>query len=84
MPTCDGCGKKCKEGSQVYKLQLSQRAHEDSIKGVFIKANNDADLCNTCFLNMCKNGYKPNWVKLQKNEQTGKWTEIDEQTKLNE
>lgn len=80
---CDTCGKEIKSGAQ-YSLQYSQKTPKgESKKGVFIKANNPADQCHKCFTEMCKNGYKPNWVTLKKNEQSGKWEEVDPQETLN-
>lgn len=78
---CDSCGKKCKEGDEVYKLQISKRGNQDSVKGEFVKANNDADMCHPCFMKMATTGYKPNWIKLRKN-QDGKWVEVDDQQRL--
>ena len=80
---CDACGKEAKTG-MVYKLQISQRGNEDTPKGVFIKANNDADMCHNCFLKLAKNGFKPDWQKLKKNEQSGKWEVVDDQTKIDD
>lgn len=64
-----------------YSLQINQKG---SGKGVFIKSDSPLDMCHDCLLSVCKNGYKPKWIKLKKNDSTGKWDEVDEQTKLNE
>ena len=39
-------------------------------------------MCHPCFLEICKNGYKPDWSTLVKNADTGKWDILDEQEKL--
>ena len=76
---CDFCANDI-VSEMKYKLQISQRG--SPVKGEFIKANNDADMCQECFLKICKNGYAPNWITLKKNEQTSKWEEIDPQKKI--
>ena len=72
--TCDFCGKKIKEG-MTYRHQISQRG---GTLGKFTKANNDADQCHECFLEMCKTGYKPIWTTLVKDPDTKKWNPIPE------
>ena len=68
-----------------YRLQYSQNAQKgESVKGRFVKADNQADQCHKCFLTMCKNGYKPIWQTLVKNEATGKWNVEDPQKTLEE
>ena len=72
MPSiCDFCGKEI-HTEMEYKLQISQKGKKGT-KGKFIKAQNNADMCHVCFLEVCKNGYKPDWIALVKNEETGKW-----------
>jgi len=79
---CDFCGQDITKGMQ-YRLQYSQKSPKgESKKGEFVKANNQADQCHKCFTEMCKNGYKPDWLKLVKNEQSGKWEAFDPQEKL--
>jgi len=41
-------------------------------------------MCQPCFLDICKNGYKPDWTTLKKNPETQKWEPIDEQEKIDE
>jgi len=66
--TCDLCGKDILS-EQQYKVQFTLRGGK---KGEFTKGS-DADCCHPCFLNVCANGYKPSWVTMFKNEETGKW-----------
>jgi len=73
--TCDNCGLDIEIGTMNYKLQISQRG---GTKGKFVKADNDADMCHPCFLNMGKNGYKPKWATMQKNPDTNKWETLPE------
>ena len=81
MPSvCDGCAKEIKSGEH-YSIQFSKK---NQGKGNFVKCSNNADMCHTCFMKMCKNGFKPLWIKLQKDDVTGKWVEVDDQRKLNE
>ena len=55
----------------VYRHQISQRGGK---LGKFVKANNDADQCHDCFVQMVKNSkYQPKWATLQKDPATGKW-----------
>ena len=75
---CDFCANDI-VSEMKYKLQISQRG--SPIKGEFVKANNDADMCHTCFIHMGTMGYKPEWITLKKNE-SGKWEEIDTQKKI--
>ncbi len=67
--TCDFCGKDI-ISEQQYKVQFTLRGGK---KGEFTKANNDADSCHPCFLEICKNGYKPNWVTMYKDEESKTW-----------
>ncbi len=75
---CDFCAKDILT-EMKYKLQVSQRG---SVKGKFVKSNSDMDMCHDCFMKSCTNGYKPIWITLVKNEQTGKWDEVDPQKNL--
>ena len=72
--TCDFCGSKILDG-MTYRHQISQRG---GTLGKFVKANNDADQCHPCFLEMAKTGYKPKWATLQKDKATGKWETLPE------
>ena len=61
-----------------YKLQISQRGRKDSKRtGKFVKAQNDADMCQKCFIDMAGRGYEPNWIAMVKNQETGKWDMVD-------
>ncbi len=63
----------------VYKHQISQRGGS---LGKFTKANNDADQCHDCFLEMVKNSkYKPKWQTMQKDPATGKWNVVPDDIK---
>jgi len=70
---CDFCGKKIPVDSQEYTVQFSQKG---AGRGKFVKAQNKADVCHACFLEICKTGYKPNWIVLKKNDETGKWDDM--------
>ena len=73
---CDFCGHDI-SSEMKYKLQISQRGDKKK-KGEslsFVKANNDADMCHECFLKIGRNGYKPDWVTLEKNTD-GKWVTL--------
>ena len=64
---------------KIYKLQISERGvMGQGKKGKFVKANNDADMCQKCFIKICEGGYKPNWVTLVKDPTTDKWTVVEE------
>ena len=73
---CDFCGKEIAIDAQEYTAQFSQKG---AGKGKFVKASNKADICHPCFLEVCKTGYKPDWVTLRKNDESGKWEEVDEE-----
>ena len=77
---CDFCGKSI-SSEMEYSVQINQKKGG---KGKFIKAENKADMCQDCFLFVCKNGYKPNWKTLIKNDTTGVWEEQDQQETLDE
>ena len=81
---CDFCGKEI-ESQMRYSLQFNRtNTEKPSEKGSFITSSSKADQCHPCFLEICKNGYKPKWVRKVKDENTGKWSdqELDEQSKL--
>ena len=64
---CDFCGKEVK--SEVrYRAQISQVGAKWKKGAVrkFTKAQNDADMCHDCFMNMDKVGYKPDFITLTK------------------
>ena len=77
-PTCDFCAKEV-TSEQKYRVDINSSGHG---KGKFVKCSNSADMCHECFLKICTNGFKPKWITLVKNEQTGKWEEIETQQKL--
>ena len=77
---CDLCAKDVVT-EMKYTMQISQKGGG---RGKFVKCDNSADMCHDCFLEICKNGFKPKWVTLIKNPQTGKWDIQDPQTKLPE
>ena len=66
--TCDLCGKDILS-EQQYKMQFSLRGGK---RGEFTKGA-DGDCCHPCFLNVCANGYKPNWIQMYKDPQSDKW-----------
>ena len=68
---CDFCAKDITTEMQ-YRLDINQKG---STKGQFVKCSNSADMCHDCFIQICSNGFKPKWVRLVKNDVTGKWTE---------
>ena len=70
-PICDLCALEVKS-EQKYRFDISQTGHG---KGKFVKCSNSADMCHECFLKICRNGFKPLWIELLKNDQTGKWEE---------
>jgi hypothetical protein len=77
-PVCDLCGLDVLS-EQRYRMDINQTGNG---KGKFVKCSNSADMCHTCFLNICKNGFKPQWVTLVKNDVTGKWDIHEEQQKF--
>jgi len=77
-PTCDFCAKEV-TSEQRYRIDINQSGNG---KGKFVKCDNSADMCHSCFMSTCQNGFKPQWVTLLKNDQTGKWDRVEEQQKL--
>lgn len=73
---CDFCAKNVTSEMQ-YRLDINQKG---SGKGQFVKCSNSADMCHDCFIEVCSNGFKPKWIKLVKNESTGKWDEVELET----
>ena len=70
-PICDLCAQEV-TSEQRYRMDINQTGHG---KGKFVKCSNSADMCHGCFLRICENGFKPKWIALIKNEQSGKWEE---------
>ena len=79
---CDFCAKNI-TSEMEYSLQINQKGKKGS-KGKFVKADNKADMCQTCFLAICTNGYKPEWTTLKKNAESGKWEPLDNQEKIDD
>ena len=79
---CDFCAKDI-TSEMEYSLQINQKGKKGS-KGKFVKADNKADMCQPCFLDICKNGYKPDWTTLKKYAESGNWENLDEQEKIDE
>ena len=77
-PICDLCALDV-VSEQRYRMDINQTG---TGKGKFVKCSNSADMCHNCFMNICKNGFKPVWITLVKNDQTGKWEQIDPQTTI--
>ena len=75
---CDFCAKPV-ESEQEYSVLINQKR---TGKGKFVTCSNKADMCQGCFLFVCKNGFKPEWKTLLKNEVSGKWEEYQEQQQL--
>ena len=75
---CDFCGKPV-ESEQEYSVQINQKR---TGKGKFVTCANKADMCQSCFLLVCTNGFAPDWKTLMKNEVSGKWEDYEEQEQL--
>ena len=69
---CDFCAKEI-TSIMRYTCQFNQVDTEKSTKGQFVTCENKADMCHACFVEVCENGFKPNWVKKVKDENTAKW-----------
>ncbi len=75
---CNNCAKEIT--GMAYTVQYTQNLpKEDRVKGEFVKTNDKADQCHACFLEVCKTGYKPNWIKMVKRED-GSWREVEIET----
>ena len=64
---CDFCGKEIQIESNQYVLELFQG--RSTFGNQRIRAKNKCDMCHKCFLDMAKIGYKPDFIKEQKNPQ---------------
>ncbi len=78
-PICDLCAQEV-TSEQRYRMDINQTGNG---KGKFVKCSNSADMCHPCYLKICTNGFKPNWITLVKNEvegskNYGKWEEVEE------
>ena len=67
---CDSCGLEI-ASEEKYKIQFTKAGTK---QGEFIKSMTKGDMCHPCFLLVCKNGYKPQWVTMMKT-QSGSWVE---------
>ncbi len=66
---CDLCAKDI-DSEMQYVFDVTQgKSNWFNSAGIKIVAKGVIDCCHACFLNICKNGYKPKWVKEQKNPQ---------------
>ena len=82
--TCDFCAKQI-QSQMRYTVQMNQVDEEKaSEKGSFVTLKNKADMCHTCFLNICKNGFVPKWIRKIRDPITGQWNdnELEQQTTL--
>jgi len=70
MPTCDLCGKEA-TGETTYAFKIYQQNENWNLS---VSADNYADCCHVCFLNLCQNGYIPEWTKREKKD--GKWSTL--------
>jgi hypothetical protein len=79
-PVCDFCAKDI-VSEMKYGVDIVQR---NGVKGTFVKCDNSADMCQDCFLQVCRNGFKPKWIKGIKNPQTGiwDWNDLEVQSKF--
>ena len=78
--TCDLCGKDV-TSEKKYRAQINERTSKgDYSEATIVKCKNDADMCHGCFLEICKNGYEPKWVKIVKNDEgrSPSWLPIEE------
>ena len=78
--TCDLCAKDI-TSEKKYRFQVTERTTKgDYSEATIVKCKNDADMCHPCFLEMCNNGYKPNWIKVVKNDEgkTPLWLDIEQ------
>ena len=66
---CDLCAQDI-TSEMKYGFDIAQK---NGIKGTFVKCSNSADMCHSCFIKICTNGFKPNWIKGVKDDATGKW-----------
>ena len=64
---CDICAKDIDTEMQ-YTFEVYQgKSAWFNAQGIRIKAKQRIDCCHPCWLTICKNGYKPNFIKEQKN-----------------
>ena len=65
---CDFCAKEI-SSEMKYTAQLSQTG-EKGVRGEFITTANKCDMCQNCFLEVCRNGYKQLKMKIRASETT--------------
>ena len=63
---CDLCGKEISSETQ-YVMEAYQG--KNTFGDIRIRAKSKLDVCHPCWLEICKNGYMPNFVKELKNPQ---------------
>ena len=63
---CDLCGKEIASEMQ-YVMEAYQG--KNTFGDLRIRAKSKLDVCHPCWLEICKNGYKPNFIKELKNPQ---------------
>jgi hypothetical protein len=77
---CDLCATDI-ESEMKYGFDVTQK---NGVRGTFVKCSNSADMCHPCFIKICKNGFKPIWIKGVKNPNTGiwDWNDLEIQSKF--
>lgn len=73
---CDMCGKEITSETQ-YTSQWFQG--KSTFSSPRIRAKKTMDTCHPCFLEICKIGYKPEWIKEIKNPQYKKGSTVPEE-----
>ena len=63
---CNFCGKEIKSQMQYISEWFQGRS---SFSDPRTRLKEKLDCCHECFLNICKTGLEPSWVKEQKNPQ---------------
>ena len=63
---CNFCGKDI-ESEMQYCMEIIQG--RSILPQIRTKAKTLADMCHPCFMEIAKNGFKPNWLKEQRNAQ---------------
>ena len=64
---CNFCAKEINTEQQYTLEAFDGRSTWFNTKGERTKAKSKLDMCHACFLEVCKNGFKPNWVTEIKN-----------------
>ena len=63
---CDLCGKEISSEMQ-YVMEAFQG--KNTFGDIRVRAKTRLDVCHPCWLEICKNGYQPNFIKELKNPQ---------------